>query len=1115
MTELEQIEAGLAALEAQRGLLGDTVVEMAAAPLRARLATLQTEQASAAAQQLKQVTVMFVDTVGSTAMSRQLDPEDVHAVIDGALQRFTAVVQGQGGRVLQYTGDGLLAAFGADETREDDAERAIRAGLEILHTARELAAGVQARTGVAGFDVRVGLNTGSVLLGGGVDAEGSIRGATVNLAARMEQTAPPGGLRIHHDTYRHVRGLFKVTEQPPLTVKGSDEPLRTYLVQGVKPRALRVLPRGIEGVETRMVAREAELETLQDAFQALCTDGGCRTVTVVAEAGLGKSRLLHEFENWNEAQGRPYALFRGRAEPRTLMQPFGMLQSVLAWRLQIADDDDTETVRRKIVEGIAPLFDDDGLAQAHLLGQLVGVDFSASPHVRGIAGDARQIRNRAFHAAAQVLRRTAQRSGAPLLLLLDDLHWADDGSLDFISYLEQVNRDVPMLLLCMTRPTLFERRPDWALLYGTHQRIELQALDKRGSRELVGVLLQRLDKVPAALRELLIGGAEGNPFYMEELVRMLVDNGAIVTGPERWHLVADKLLGAQVPPTLTGVLQARVDSLPPREKLTLQQASVIGVAFWDQALAAIDPEAPLALHSLVQRGLLVPHENTTLEGQREFAFKNQVLHQVIYDGLLRRDRRGWHACIAGWLGRIEDSRAREARGLAAQHYERAGDPVQACRFYTRAAEDAAARYANSAMLTFVERALALADPADHETRWRAHLVRERHLLDTTERAAHDADLQALADLAEQLDDEERRIVVSLRRAATLRGAGDYAGAEAAGRHGLALARPLERSALAVALCGGLADSLVGAGKYEAAREIAAQGLQLAQARGDRAGESVLVNALGLIAMEQGELTVAAAHFEASLVITREVGDPLAEGLRLNNLGSVYPRLGDYARARSHLERGLQLARRIGHRSTEAALLLNTASVAHLQGDDTAALALANAAFEAAASSGQRDLEAFARLVAGHAELGLGRHAAARSAYTESRDMLGALTLRSQQVFDPISGLARVALAEGRLDLALEQVESMMAHMAAGGSFDGTEEPLLLPLTCWQVLHAAGDPRAADVLAAAHAELQAQAVRITDPQARRGFLQHVPHHREIVAAWLRHAQAPAVAAPAAR
>ena len=1112
MTEQQQIEGGLAALEAQRSVLGDAVVEMAAAPLRARLAALHAEKRAQAAQQLKQVTVMFVDTVGSTAMSRRLDPEDVHAVIDGALQRFTEVVQGQGGRVLQYTGDGLLAAFGADGAREDDAERAIRAGLEILQSAREQAASVQARAGVTGFDVRVGLNTGSVLLGGGVDAEGSIRGATVNLAARMEQSAPPGGLRIHHDTYRHVRGLFKVTEQPPLLVKGSDEPLRTYLVHGIRPRALRVAPLGIEGVETRMVAREAELESLQDAFQTLESEGGCRAVTVVAEAGLGKSRLLHEFENWVEAQGLPHALFRGRAEPQMLMQPFGLLRSVLAWRLQIADDDDAESARRKLVDGVAPLFEEDGQAQAHLLGQLVGIDFSSSPHVRGIVGDARQIRNRAFHAAAQVLRRTAQHIGAPILLLLDDLHWADDGSLDFLSYLEQVNRDVPMLMLYMTRPTLFERRPDWALVYGQHQRIELQALDKRASRELAGVLLQRLDKVPAALRELLIGGAEGNPFYMEELVRMLIDNGAIVTSPERWQLVADKLLDAQVPPTLTGVLQARVDSLPPREKLTLQQASVIGVVFWDQALAQIDAQAPAALPALAQRGLLVPHQNTTLEGQREFAFKNQVLQQVIYEGLLRRDRRAWHADIASWLGRIDGVRSKEALGLAALHFERAGDPAQAAHFYIGAAEDAASRYANTAMLSFVERALALAGPADDEVRWRAHLVRERYLVRTTDQAAHAADLQALAELAERLDDRDKRTMVAVRRAATLRSAGDYAGAEAAARQGLALVQPLERSALAVTLYGSLADTLIGAGKFDAAREVATLGLQLARQRGDRNGESVLVNALGLIAMEQGDLTVAVGHFEASLLITRELGDPVAEGLRLNNLGSAGSRLGDYDRARSHLENGLQLARRVGHRPAEAAVLLNIASVAHLQGDDTAALVLASAAFEAAASSGQRDLEAFARLVAGHAELGLGRYAAARTAYTESRDLLQTLTLRSQQIYDPISGLARVAMAEGRPDLALEPVELILAHMAGGGSFDGTEEPLLLPLTCWQVLEAAGDPRAAAVLAAAHAELQAQAARITDPRARQGFLQQVPHHREIVAAWARCA-APSVARPA--
>jgi hypothetical protein len=182
------------------------------------------------------------------------------------------------------------------------------------------------------------------------------------------------------------------------------------------------------------------------------------------------------------------------------------------------------------------------------------------------------------------------------------------------------------------------------------------------------------------------------------------------------------------------------------------------------------------------------------------------------------------------------------------------------------------------------------------------------------------------------------------------------------------------------------------------------------------------------------------------------------------------------------------------------LLLNTASVAHLQGDDAGALAFANAAHDSARASGQRDLEAFARLVAGHAELGLGRFDAARKAYADSRELLESLKMRRQQVLDPVSGLARVALAEGRVAEALEHVEQLLAHVADGGSFDGTEEPLLLPLTCWQVLAAAGDARAASVLEAAMAELQAQADRIADGPARQGFLTRVPHHRQIVAAW---------------
>lgn len=1104
MSEQQQIEAGLAALEAQRALLGDSVVELAAAPLRARLEALRAQQA-AAQPQLRQVTVLFVDTVGSTAMGRKLDPEDIQAVMDGALARFTGVVQAHRGRVLQYTGDGLLAAFGADESQEDDAERAVRAGLAILAEARRVASEVAAAHGVDGFDVRVGVDTGPALLGGGVDAEGTIRGTTVSMAARMEQTAPPGGLRMHQATYRHVRGLFRVSAQPPLTVKGVGEPLQTYLVHGVRPRSFRSEARGIEGLRTPLVAREAELDQLRELFLSIAASDGSAlprlaAATIVADPGLGKSRLLHAFEAWVDQQPQRCIEFRGRADPQTMARPFGLLRDVIAERLQIADDDEPETARRKLVAQIEPLFAADGRAQAHLLGQLIGMDFSASEHVAGILDDARQIRNRGFHAAAQLLRLSAAALRQPLLLLLDDLHWADDGSLDFVNYLAQVNRDVPTLMLCTTRPTLFERRPDLRLLESTFTRIELQPLDKRASRELAQALLQRMDRVPAALGELLIGNAEGNPFHMEELLRMLIDDGAILAGGDRWQVVPDKLLAAQVPPTLTGVLQARLDGLPPPERWALQQAAVIGMVFRDEALAALDPDAPLALPALLRRGLLLLHGGSAADGAHDYAFKHQALHQVTYDSLLKRQRREAHARMAAWLAQHGRGQLPDMAGTAAQHFDRAGDIGNACRHYIAAAEDAAARYANEAMLGFVARALAIAPADDWLTRWQLLLLRERQRARQADRTAHREDLDALDRLAEAMDDDARRAAAALRRSGALLIDGDAAAAEAAARRGLALCQRIDDARLAVQAQLDLANALIVAGRYAEAREQADAGLALARAHHDRAGESKLVNALGLIAMEQGDLPAAIAAFESGLQMVRAAGNRDDEGIRLSNLGSCCSRLGDYAAARRHLDDALQVARLTGQRATEALVLLNVASAAHLAGDDPGALAYANAALDAAVETGQPDLEAYSRMVAGHAELGLGRLDAAAEAYARSRDLLQALPLRPQQALDPVSGLARVALAGGRLGEALAHVEPLLAHLAAGGSFDGAEEPLLLPLTCYQVLRAAGDPRAAGVLATAMAELQAQAARIGDARARRGFLEQVPHHRELCAAW---------------
>ena len=701
-SEREQIASVIRGLEAQRALLGDAFVDAGLAPLRARLAELGGEAPDddvPGTQTLKLVTILFLDVVGSTRLSQSLDPEDIHAVMDGALARCTAVVEAHRGRVLQYAGDNLLAVFGADAAREDDAERAVRCGLALLAEGRALGAEVRQRLGHEGFGVRVGIHTGGVLLGGGVDGDASIRGIAVNIAARMEQTAPPGALRISHDTYAQVRGAFDVEPQAPIEVKGVDAPIVTYLVTQARRRAFHATGRGIEGVATRLVGRDAELTALEESLTSAIVQRQATLVAVVGEAGLGKSRLLLEFERRLDDRGADLRLLRGRATPQTPGQPFGLLRDTLAWQLRIADGDGIEAARRKVEAGVVPWFEADAgpvpaEAHAHLLGHLIGIDFGDSPHVAGIRDDPRQIRNRAFHAAAELLRRIAGANGDPVVLLLEDLHWADDGSLEFLAHLLEVNRDTALLVVALTRPALFERRADVAkwLESGRHRRLTLDRLDADHSSLLAGELLGRFAEVPAALAELVAGRAEGNPFYMEELVKMLIDRGAIAVRGEGWTWHPERLLETALPASLVGVLQARLDGLPRPERETLQQASVIGHVFWDQALATLDARAPEVLPALVRRELTLPHDEAAADDLREFAFSHKILHDVTYDTVLKRRRRALHARVARWLAARSEARASEWLAAAAEHFALAGDAPQAAEYFARAAEHARLRF---------------------------------------------------------------------------------------------------------------------------------------------------------------------------------------------------------------------------------------------------------------------------------------------------------------------------------------------------------------------------------------------------------------------------------------
>jgi class 3 adenylate cyclase/tetratricopeptide (TPR) repeat protein len=1118
--EQEQLQSGIRTLEAQRLVLGDAVVDMAVAPLKAKLAALIAPHAPPAepAQTLRQVSILFLDVVGSTTLAQHLDPEAVSAVLDAALARGTRVVEQHRGKVLQYAGDNILAVFGADESREDDAERAVHCGLALLELGRQLGAEVESAHGHADFNVRVGVHTGAVLLGGGVDADGSIRGIAVNIAARMEQTAPAGALRISHDTYAQVRGLFDVEAQPPLAVKGVDVPIQSYLVTRAKPRNFRIGTRGIEGVITKMIGRDAELEQLQAALKRVFETRTLAAVTVVADAGIGKSRLLYEFEAWSEERPESFFLFRGRATPQTGTQAFGLLRDILAWRFQIHDDDSVEAARQKMEDGIVPLFlHDDGPdlaeAHAHLLGHLIGIEWKGSRHIRGILDDPKQIRNRAFHAAAQLLRRVGASDDSPVVMQLEDLHWADDESLDFLNYLAEVNRDAPLLVLSFTRPTLFERRSDWSSTAGVHQRIDLAPLDKRASRDLANELLKKLPEVPAALRELVTSSAEGNPFYMEELVKMLIDQGAIRTrsDSEAWSVDAERLLVTQVPPTLTGVLQARLDGLPLAEKRALQQASVVGTVFWDQALAAIEARAAEQLPALVQRELALPRGDGTLDGLREYAFRHQVLHQVTYDTVLKRHKREGHAKVAQWLVALTEQgspRAGDFLGLAAEHFEQAGDAPNAAEFHARAAEQAGQRFAHDRVLAHVGRALALLGDtpspaqAQAELRWRLLKAREETLNLQGRRDEQAADLDALDRLAELLNDDRRRAYAAWHRSSLAMRMADRAAMESAARHSLDCATRAGDDELRLNALRMLASAQMSKGDIEGGRALAQQGLAEARSLGLRAVEARLLNVLSIAGDMQGDLLDPLELDRQNALIHREIGDRVGETVGLANLGEGWRKLGDLTQARRDFDASLQMARANGDRSSEGVALTGLSAVALWQGDETRALALARQALDLAVATKLREFEGVAWLRLGAAELALGRRAAAREACVQAHAVAVAIDAGWQH--DASAGLACVALAEEDAVAAVAVLKPLLEHIAAGGTLDGSEHPRMVELSCHQALARAGDPRADEWLARAHGALMAQADAIsrstTDATLRQGFLQNIPHHRKIVASW---------------
>jgi class 3 adenylate cyclase/tetratricopeptide (TPR) repeat protein len=919
MGDREQLELAIAAQEQLRGLVDDEVIDLTIASLREKLAA----GGPGSDQRRRQATVLFADVRGFTSLAESADAEVVVDIMNAVWARIDAVIEGAGGRIDKHIGDAVMAVWGAEASSEDDPERAVRAGLEL----QQALAGDEE----ASLEMRVGIATGPVVLGEvATTREFTAMGDTVNVAARLEGAAPVGGVLISHDTYRHVRGVFDVRALGPLQVKGRSEPVRAYVVQRAKPQSFRIPSRGVEGVETRMVGRDHELAALQRAFEQVAAGGRAAAVTIVGEAGVGKSRLVYEFENWVELLPERVFYLKARALATRRGVPYGMIRDLLSSRFEIRDSDSPAAVADRLRAGFAPHLSD---GESDIVGHWLGFDLAPSPaveHLRRSEGYANLCSGHLAH-----YFRSVAETG-PALVVLEDLHWADQESLDLIERLLGWVDGSRVLFVGATRPTLLVERAGWLTGNPRHASHVLAPLSEATSRALVDDVLQRLQVVPAEVADLVVARADGNPFFVEELIKMLIDDGVIVTGEvgDPWEIDLGRLDASSIPTTLTGVLEARLDTLTKDDRDALQRASVVGRVFWESAVGALAPSKPSSdtersLEVARARELIFPSERPSLNVSTEYVFKHALLRDVAYETVLLRDRTRLHGLVADWLEANAGERLGELLELVAEHRLLAGDREAAASGFAAAAERALSAGRSAAAMRLGRRAIALWSEAGAEPPPEAVV---RYAEACCRIGAYDDAAAATAGVL------QRELSPVLESDALYYGSwvagerGDPTLERALLERALPLAEAVGGTALVHVLFG-LAWWGVGEGELDFARQHASRALDLADRSGD-VNESVrALTVLAVIASLDHDLELSQSEATRAVELAAAVGNLEAEMVARGNLGVAHHLRGDetgdleqYELAAEQYRMQLERQERIGVASSALNAGLNLAQV---------------------------------------------------------------------------------------------------------------------------------------------------------------------------------------------
>jgi class 3 adenylate cyclase/tetratricopeptide (TPR) repeat protein len=601
-----------------------------------------TAVAAPSLEERKVVSVLFCDLVGFTAASEVADPEDVRARLRPYHERVRDVLERHGGTVEKFVGDAVMAVFGAPIAHEDDAERAVRAGLRILEAISDLN---EAEPALA-LQVRVGISTGEAVVALGArreQGEGFVTGDVVNTASRLQGVAPVNGVAVSEQTFRATERSFEWTPLEPVMVKGKSEPLAMW--RPIAPRA-RFGSDVTGSPTTPLVGRELEQPLLIGTFERTAQQRSCQLVTIVGEPGVGKSRLCTELFAYVEQRPGLVRWRQGRCLPYGDGIALWALGEIVKAECGILETDTPDEATGKLERALHPGVED----RAWLLTRL-------APLVG--AGGEPAAQDEAFTAWRRFLEGLAAERMT--VLVFEDLHWADPALLGFLEHLADWAEGVPLLLLCTARPELFERHPGFGANARNATRINLAPLSDAETARLVSILLERA-VLPLETQQQLLEHAGGNPLYAEEFVRLLTDRD-----------VGDE--SVEVPESVQALIAARLDTLTADRKSLLQDAAVIGKVFWSGALAAMSGrdrhDVEQALHELARKELVRPARTSSMDGEHEYGFWHALVRDVCYPQIPRAGRVARHQAAAAWLEDKAGERVEDLADVLAHHYQAA------------------------------------------------------------------------------------------------------------------------------------------------------------------------------------------------------------------------------------------------------------------------------------------------------------------------------------------------------------------------------------------------------------------------------------------------------------